>query len=111
MMEEKEIMTIAQSAWNYTQQGQNRFGQHGAWISVGDAATMMAHPDALALLVYLKANEGPWARFMILNSLAERFDWNLRRLQNARQLLIGTGHIKQIKPAYTGSPAIYMWAD
>ena len=110
-LEDKDIMIIAQSAWDYTQSGRNRFGQHGAWIPVEDVASMMTDPDALALFAYLKVNEGPWARFMILNSMAEKFGWTLRRLQNARNLLIDMERIKQIKRATTGSPAFYQWAE
>jgi hypothetical protein len=43
--------------------------------------------------------------------LAEKFEWPLRRLQNARQLLIEKGRIKQVKLAYPGSPALFQWLD
>jgi hypothetical protein len=48
---------------------------------------------------------------MIPNTLAEKFEWPLRRLQNARQLLIEKGRIKQVKLAYPGSPALFQWLD
>jgi Bifunctional DNA primase/polymerase, N-terminal/Primase C terminal 1 (PriCT-1) len=50
MMEETEVMTIAQSAWGYTQQGQNRFGQHGAWFPMEEVACMLHDEDAFILL-------------------------------------------------------------
>ena len=85
---ETEIMTIAASAWTKTTEGRNRFGQHGAWIPVEVAASMMVHPDALALLVVLRANEGPWIQFMIPNTMAGKFGWTVKRLQKARLMLI-----------------------
>jgi hypothetical protein len=108
---ENEVMKLALSAWNNTQENRNRFGQHGAYVQFKEAFDMMEHPDALTLLVWLRVNEGPWARLMIPNSWCEKFKWPLRRFQQARNMLIETGHIRLIKPAYSGSPALYQWDD
>jgi hypothetical protein len=110
-MEDTEVMTISASAWTMHQEGRNRFGQHGAWIPIETIVRMAGDSDALFLYAHLKANEGPWARFMILNTLAEKFGWTLKRLQAARSLLIQSGYIEQIKPAYSGSPALYRWDE
>ena len=52
-MEDTEIMTVAANAWSYTARGQNRFGQHGAWIPAEVIAAMNGNSDAVFLLVHL----------------------------------------------------------
>jgi hypothetical protein len=59
-MEDIEVITAAQSAWDYTVRGENRFGQFGAYVPL-DLVNRLAtiNPDALALLNVLKARNGP----------------------------------------------------
>src|SRR5262249_26816213 len=67
-LEEEEVLRTAESAWGYTERGQNRFGQHGAWFPVEEVATMIeADQDAFLLLAFLRAYNGPWAHFMCAN--------------------------------------------
>ena len=75
-MEDNQVITAAQSAWDYTQRGENRFGQHGAWMAFDEIATMAEDPDSFTLLAFLRANQGPAATFMCANGLAERFGWH-----------------------------------
>jgi hypothetical protein len=110
-MEEEEVMKIANSAWDYTQRGENRFGQHGAWFPIEEIATMSAEPDAFALLAFLRAHNGPWATFMCTNTLSERFRWDLRRLQTARHRLIELGYMRPVRAAGRDHPALFQWAD
>ena len=72
-LEETEVINTAQSAWNYTVQGTNRFGQHGAWLAAEEILRMLAtaNHDALILLAFLRAHNGPWAKFMCTNTLAD----------------------------------------
>ena len=35
-LDEREIVKIAQSAWNYEERGLNKFGQHGAWLPANE---------------------------------------------------------------------------
>lgn len=111
LLPEKEVMKIAASAWDYTQSNKNHYGHHGAWVPVEEAIRMMTDPDALALLVYLRSTQGPWARFTILNALSDRFGWDRRRLSKARGLLVEQGYIRCVRPAYTGHAALYQWDD
>jgi hypothetical protein len=112
-MEESEIMTTASSAWDYQLNNRNYVGsgQHGAYMRFEEATRLMTMPDTLALLVYLRTTQGPWSRFMIPNTLTEQFRWDIRRLRSARTMLIDLRHIRLIKAAHTGSPALYEWAD
>jgi Bifunctional DNA primase/polymerase, N-terminal/Primase C terminal 1 (PriCT-1) len=110
-LEEDEVMAVVQSAWGYTQAGKNRFGQRGAWMPEPEVACMMAEPDVLALLVWLRAKNAPDSTFWIANGLAEsHFYWDTRRLAAARRRLIKLEYIVQITRAHQGSPALYRWA-
>jgi hypothetical protein len=111
VLEEGETMKIAQSAWGYTERGENRFGQHGAWFPIEEIAVMSAEPDAFALLAFLRAHNGPLATFMCTNTLSEQFRWNLRRLQTARSRLIEYGYMTPVRQAGRDHPALFRWTD
>jgi hypothetical protein len=108
-LEESELMTIAQSAWDYTEKGLNRFGQHGAWFPVEEVMGMQHDPDAFLLLAYLRAHNGPCSTFMCANGLAETFSWDRRRFAAARARLLELDHIVQIRSAGRGNPALFQW--
>jgi hypothetical protein len=108
-LEETEVMEVVKSAWGYTERGQNRFGQHGAWFPVYEVAAMLQYQDAFVLLAFLRAHEGPRATFMIANGLAEKFGWPRQRLAAARRCLIELGYIEQSRAATTGLAALYRW--
>ena len=65
-------MKTATSAWGYGQSGQNRFGQFGAWLPAETIEGLICgrDHDALSLLAYLRANNGPWSDFAI-----NQIDW------------------------------------
>jgi hypothetical protein len=108
-LEEMEVMNVAKSAWDYTERGQNRFGQHGAWFPVDEVAAMLPYQDGFVLLAFLRAQEGPQATFMIANALAEKFGWPRQRLAAARRCLIELGYVEQIRRATTGRAALFRW--
>src|SRR5262249_42076154 len=109
-MDDGEVMTIAKNVWSYTERGQNRFGQHGAWFPIEEVATLLHDQDAFVLLAFLRTHNGPLSQFMIANSLSEeKLGWGRKRLAAARQRLIELGHIKQIRPASQRKPALYQW--
>ena len=109
---EDEVAKVAASAWKYTATGQNRFGQHGAWFSTAEVATLIADQDqdALILLAFLRANNGPWGGFMCTNTLAEQFKWGRPRLAHARARLVQLGYIRCLRRAGRGHPALFQWA-
>jgi hypothetical protein len=72
---------------------------------------MLDHSDALALLAFLKAHNGPWSTFMCTNGLADQFEWTRVRLVAARNKLIEGRYIRQVRNASTGLPALYEWTD
>ena len=109
-LDDAEVVKIAMSAWGYTERGQNRFGQTGAWFPTDEANTMIASdPDAFLLLAFLRANNGPQRAFMVANGLAERLGWTRKRLAGARRRL-EQSHIMMVRHASEqNGAALYRW--
>jgi hypothetical protein len=102
-----EIKNAAESAWKYTQTGQNRFGQHGAWLSNAEIGMLMFEDQrALLLLAFLRSQNGPNAEFWIANGLAEKFGWAVTTLSAARKRLVQRGNVVQLRKAYS---TFYGW--
>ena len=114
-MEGRVVMKVCESAWSKTQSGQNWFGQHGAYIPIEEVLAMVCNgqrdQDALVLLAFLRANQGPWSTFMVANGLAETFGWTRKRLAAVRRNLIQMGYIAAVRQAAQGIPALYKWAE
>jgi hypothetical protein len=109
-MEDDRMLSTAESVWKYTEQGLNRFGQHGAWMAATELDAMIVDDqDALILLAFLRRHQGPAATFMCANGLAETFGWHRVRLANARRRLIELGYFKPIRQAGRGVPALFRW--
>jgi hypothetical protein len=104
-----EVDKIARSAWGYTERGQNRFCEHGAWFSTDEVAKLLAEQDAFFLLAFLRAHNLPAATFMCTNTLAIKFKWRRERFAGARHRLIELGYIVMVKQAGYGSPALFKW--
>jgi hypothetical protein len=95
-----EVVTLARSAWGYTERGQNRFGQHGAWLAAIEIDQMLgADPDPLLLLSFLRRHQGPEAMFMCANGLRETLRWTRPRLAGARSRLIELGYLMPVRQA------------
>ena len=109
-LEDSEVIATAQSAWNYTVEGRNWFGQHGAWLPKDEVNQMVATDlDAFTLWSYLKANQRRDATFMVANGLAEKFGWSRQRLSSARRRLIEFAYLKPLRQAGPGHPALFRW--
>ena len=104
-MQRAEVAKIATSAWGYTERGENRFGQHGAWFPEAEVDFLVAEQDAFILLAYLRAKQGPDSTFMITNGLSKTLGWGRQRLSAARELLIQQGYIRRLRHAANNSPA------
>jgi hypothetical protein len=109
-MSDAEVIKTARSAWRYQVGGRNRVGQHGAWFPTAEVDRMIQHPDALILLMFLRAHEGPWATFMVANGLADTFRWTRKRLAAARDGLLALGYVKRVRQAGYRSAALYKWS-
>src|SRR5262249_19508090 len=104
-------MTICESAWKYTENNQNRFGQHGAYFPTDEVVSMLQDQDAFMLLAFLRAKQGPWSTFMVANGLDQVFGWHRLRLAAARRRLIEMGYITAVRQAGKGHPALFKWTE
>jgi hypothetical protein len=110
-LSEAEVNATAKSAWDYTQRGQNRFCEHGAWFPTEEVVRLLIDQDAFILLAFLRANNRPAATFMCTNTLAATLNWRRERLAEARYHLIELGYIVMVKQAGFRSPALFKWAS
>jgi hypothetical protein len=109
-LENTEMEAVAASTWKITVEGRNRTGQHGAYLPYDVVAKLVGTcNDALVLLNWLKANEGPKAFFWIANGLAPRIGLSRKGLSAAREQLIELRYIRVVRRAWPGYPAIYTW--
>jgi hypothetical protein len=107
---DEEVVKIANSAWGYTQRGENRFGQPGVYFSAEEANRLITSDrDQFVLLAFLRANNGPESTFMVANGLAKKLGWGRKRFAAKRRGLERT-HIKMVtRPSATNGPARYRW--
>jgi hypothetical protein len=110
-LDDEEVMKIAESAWSYTATGQNWFNHTGAWLPTAEVNDLIAlNPDALFLLMYLRANNGPQAPFMVANGLKDTFGWSRQRLAKARGWLEERGYLAKVRDANSWEGAAhYRW--
>lgn len=88
-MQQAEVAKIAESAWGYTERGENRFGQYGVRFPTREVNELIeTSPDDYLLLSYLRANNKPDATFWVTNGMAETFGWSRQRLAAARRSLL-----------------------
>lgn len=110
-LDSDEVVRAARSAWQSNERGENRFGQFGAFLTRSETTSMVATPYLLALLAWLKAENGPNSQFLIADGLAGLLGWPLPQLRKSRKALVDSGHIKMIRPPARGCAALYRWAQ
>jgi hypothetical protein len=110
-MEDARVVSTARSVWKMTREGRNRFGQHGAYVSLNLSRALARTPDAYALYGVLKAENGPDSIFPIANGMAgTAIGLRRYRLANARTVIIGLGVVEEVCPQTRHRPALYRWA-
>lgn len=108
---DEEVTKLAQSAWGYTERGENWFG--GAVVAVPHDeidGLLYDDPDAFILLTILRRNH--WGReFVVANAMADcmpKGGWTRKRLADARDRLARNGLIEMVRAAGRGlGPARY----
>jgi hypothetical protein len=111
-LDDEEVVRVARQVWRYTEAGQNRFGQHGAWFPTAEANELIrTDQDAFVLLAFLRANQKPDAAFMIANGLAETLGWSRQRLAKVRARIAENGYLAPVRKATTGRPALFRWSQ
>jgi hypothetical protein len=111
-LSERRVMTTVASAWGYEQRGDNWFGS-GSWrpLPREEALQMiLKEADAFRLCCFLQLHQSHDSEFMIANGLADVLGWTLRRLREARKVLIERGLVVRTKgySNFTGA-ALYRW--
>lgn len=110
-LERGEVMSLCESAWRYTENNQNRFGQHGAYFPTEEVVSMVRDQDAFFLLAFLRAHQGPWATFMVANGIGDRLGWHRLKVAAARKRLIEMGYLIPLRQAGKGHPALFKWGE
>jgi Bifunctional DNA primase/polymerase, N-terminal len=100
----EEVRKITNSVWKMTLEHRNWIGNRQT-----DVVSFCSNVDAFFLLEFLRVIQGASDGFMVANGLSEDFGWTRKRLASAREALIELGYIARIKPAWSGSPATYVW--
>jgi hypothetical protein len=114
-LSDDEVIRTAKSAWRYTQDGNNWFGQGGMAALPFFAVDQLAAsaPDAFALLAILKRHHGGFRdQFAIANAMAESLGWTLPRLKRARRQLLSGGFVRCVQEGRHGphDPPMYAWS-
>jgi Bifunctional DNA primase/polymerase, N-terminal/Primase C terminal 1 (PriCT-1) len=106
-----EVANVAASAWSYTEKGENRFGQSGAWLPQSTVNALVRDPALFALIGWLKSANGPNAEFLVANGLSEPkyLGWPIYQLRQARRRAIETGWIVKVRCEAKGVAALYRW--
>jgi Bifunctional DNA primase/polymerase, N-terminal len=111
LLDDGEVVKVAESAWGYTVTGQNWFGQDGARRRAAEVQNMVcSNLDAFGLLEFLRVHHSkPEAVFVVANDLAPTLRWTRKRLAGARRVLEET-HLETVRrPSLRNGPALYRW--
>jgi hypothetical protein len=109
-MIDSRVINTAKSIFRYVERGELRTGEHGAWFKKSQVKSLARDPYLLALIAWLKAENGPDAKFWIANGLAgAHLEWPIDQLREARQRAIELGWIEMVARSAKGRNALYRW--
>ncbi len=109
-----EIRSTANSAWDITARGENRFGgpDHSILLNTTRDQLHELGPDPLFLHSVLQAWAGDERQFPIANGMADHMPggtWARKRFALARAALVEAGGVILTRPASTGKAALFEW--
>src|SRR5215204_2973854 len=112
-LSDAEVVSIAASAWRYTEKGENWFATSGL-VGLPNAAVddlASADPCAFALFGVLRRWNAGRERFVLANETANKLGWTLPRFKWARRRLEQAGHIKCVQRGGSerNDPPVYAW--
>jgi Primase C terminal 1 (PriCT-1) len=110
-LDDDEVAAIVASAWQYTERGDNRFGQSGAWLPQSTVQALIRDPALFALIGWLKSLNGPNAEFLVADGLCapKYLGWSVDRLRDTRRRAIEGGWIVKVRQEVRGVAALYRW--
>jgi Primase C terminal 1 (PriCT-1) len=106
-LSDDEVMKTVNSAWRYTERGENRFGTTGSWLPTDTVRQLAPDPHLLSLLTFLKAENRPDRMFMIADGLANVLHWPRRKLTAARRKAVEGGFVVMVSKPHRGHPGLY----
>jgi len=108
-LDEHEVLKAAQSAWHITERGDNRFGAHGSWLTTKSVDHLVHDPWLMSLVVWLQAQNGPDAKFLVADGLQNLLGWTRRKFANARKRAVETGWIVPLNKPSQDKAILYRW--
>lgn len=107
-----EVGRLAASVWKYTSEGRNRIGQHGAWFTQKQIATLITVPHLMALIGWLMGQNRPdSAGFLVADAMRDRYmpTWSREKFREVRSMAVRTGWLVRTRAPRQGYAAIYRW--
>lgn len=110
-----EVERAAMSAWRYQDEGRNLVGR-GRAVVLSDVETAILERDPDALYLFTMLRREHWGRdFVVANEWRNHLAsgaWSLPRFRAARNFLLSSGLIYEVRPATRGvGPALYRFSS
>ena len=108
-----EVMSVANSAWRYQEEGRNLVGRGHAMLIDHSTFDRLVSQSPDAWLLYSHLLRQHWRRdFVLSKAMAPSMHWGRPRWENARDTLVALGFIRCIHPGGNGphDPPRYSWA-
>jgi hypothetical protein len=103
-----KIVATCTSVFNY--RGGRKKMLAGPFVEREQFHELVRDQAALALFAHLSMTQGPTARFMIANGLADSLGWPRRSIPSARKALADLKIIECVRKPRPSQPALYRWA-
>lgn len=110
-MEASRVEATAKRAWDYTGRGANWFGRGGvvAFDNADIIRLVDDDPDLYLMLSYLRAHNGPNAKFIAtIDWLCGKLRWRRRQVMDVRRRLTET-YAEQVSRPSPGRAAYFRW--
>lgn len=109
-----EVAGVVESAWKYTERGDNWFVRGNGMVTVSQDAVQelgASSPEALALLLMLRSWHFERDEFILANKVHKKLGWTLPKFKAATERLTKAGKIRCTHPGGLGpnDPPRYEW--
>ena len=93
------MISTAQSAWGYTERGENWLGRGGivplSFLTVD--RVLKLSESAAVLFMHLKRHHNDRSTFCVANAMTEKLGWGLSKFRAARRELVEVGVVRVVK--------------
>jgi hypothetical protein len=110
---EGDLMHAVDSAWDCTTiKGSNWYGRPGVHFFSEVALSLIDNdPDLFRLVAFVKAMNRPGRRFILTNTMCERWGWSRQRFADVRKRAMALGFFRCVRRAVSGHAAEYVWSE